>query len=615
MAGEASNPWSGLKNQAKSGVFKIDPKVAPDAAQFVADAMSVFDIAAGDTKGPYQAGDTQGLNQYKDMQTVDHFGNLGSGKIISHAFSEAATELLTKKLPAYKKSLQDLGEAFVIAGHMVTKAEQTSESVFNELKSKTAPKYHDAADQIMMRKAPNGAGGRYTWVDVDPEMPTTDGKQFDGKALEQKGPATRVVDPQLEPAESLTYYKATAMYWSLVDKPNGLLSMGGDWTRMAARLEMGFADLGSNIDLLVKDRWQGDGSKAAKSAVDKYVTASRQLTGDMRQIGTLLVDGATWTINFRQTLPQPDAKTGKYEAITPEQENAATKAAQAGFRAWYRRGIQASTVLPVLPPPTGIPGMDQRTTGGGTPGGGTPGGGTGGSTAANNAAAQQRAAQTAAEQRKAIEQAQEQAKQQQAELEKQRQQAQQEAAQQQAQQAQEAAQQQAQQAAQQAAAQAQDALKQGLDGAKSAAEQAAQQASAAAAKDMQSAGLAGLPSALSALGKDALKAGGSAGAGKGGGGAGAGGSGAGAGLSPNSLSSKLFPRAGLGDAAAAATAARAGLATAGQPGTPGGMGPAGHGAGQGQNKEHKRAGYLDSVEHIEEALGDAPVVVKPVVEQ
>ncbi|WP_433523149.1 WXG100 family type VII secretion target [Nocardia pseudovaccinii] len=610
MAGGGSNPWSGLKNQAKSGVFKIDPKVAPDAVQYIADAMTVFEIAAGDTKGPYPTSDAQGMKQYKDMLTVDHFGSLGSGKILSNAFATVASELINKKLPEYKKSLQDLGEAFVIAGQMVKKSEETSESVFNAIKAKTAPKISDAATQIMQRKYQGGAGGQYSWVDVDPDMPKADGSKYDGKPLEQHGPATEVVDPHLEPAESFTYYKATEMYWALVDKPNGLLSMGGDWTRMAARLESGFADLGSNIDLLVKDRWQGDGSKAAKGAVDKYVGASKQLTTDMRQIGQLLVDGAMWTINFRQTLPQPDAKTGQYAAITPEQESAATKTAQDGFRAWYRPGIQSSTVLPVLPPPTGIPGVDSRTTDGGDQR--TSGGGGGGSSAADNAAAQQRAAQAAAQQQKALEQAQAQTKQQQAELEKQRQQAEQQAAQQQAQQAQQAAQQQAEQAAQQAASQAQDALKQGLDSAKSAAEQAAQQAQAAAAKDMQSAGLAGLPSALSALGKDALKAGGGAGAGKGaGGGAG---SGAGAGLSPNSLSSKLFPRAAVGDAAAAATAARAGLASTGQPGSPGGMGPAGHGAG-GQNKEHKRAAYLDSVEHIEEALGDAPVVVKPVVEQ
>ncbi|WP_280488224.1 hypothetical protein [Nocardia cyriacigeorgica] len=42
--------------------------------------------------------------------------------------------------------------------------------------------------------------------------------------------------------------------------------------------------------------------------------------------------------------------------------------------------------------------------------------------------------------------------------------------------------------------------------------------------------------------------------------------------------------------------------------------PAGAGGGQ-QAKEHKRADYLDTVQHIEEALGDPPEVAKPVVEK
>jgi hypothetical protein len=50
-------------------------------------------------------------------------------------------------------------------------------------------------------------------------------------------------------------------------------------------------------------------------------------------------------------------------------------------------------------------------------------------------------------------------------------------------------------------------------------------------------------------------------------------------------------------------------------GTPGSPGAAGAGAQNQQGKEHKRPAYLDSVEHLEDALGDAPVVVKPVVEK
>ncbi|PXX66588.1 hypothetical protein DFR70_103337 [Nocardia tenerifensis] len=73
---------------------------------------------------------------------------------------------------------------------------------------------------------------------------------------------------------------------------------------------------------------------------------------------------------------------------------------------------------------------------------------------------------------------------------------------------------------------------------------------------------------------------------------------------------KLFPRAEA-TTTGTATGARAGLAAnSGM-----GMGPGPGPGAAGQQKEHKRADYLDSTEHLEEAIGEAPVVVKPIVEQ
>ncbi|MEV6139618.1 hypothetical protein AB0L63_26930 [Nocardia sp. NPDC051990] len=81
--------------------------------------------------------------------------------------------------------------------------------------------------------------------------------------------------------------------------------------------------------------------------------------------------------------------------------------------------------------------------------------------------------------------------------------------------------------------------------------------------------------------------------------------------------SSQFPRAGaLGPVStgAAMTAARAGMAsTAGTPGSPGSAGSAGRGAGQGENAR-KRAEYLDSVENMEEIIGSAQIVARPVLD-
>ncbi|MEV0762961.1 cell envelope integrity protein TolA [Nocardia sp. NPDC050435] len=165
----------------------------------------------------------------------------------------------------------------------------------------------------------------------------------------------------------------------------------------------------------------------------------------------------------------------------------------------------------------------------------------------------------------------------------------------------------AQQAAQQGLQAAQQAVEQALSGgqkglteAMSAAQQAAQNALTGAQS-----GLNGLPKA----GDLAAKLGGP-------------------GPGPSSLAkglglteaAKLFPRAGAATVATAGTGlgalGRAGAASPMQatPGSPGPAGAAGQGAGQG-NQNYKRPTYLESDQHLDELLGEAPKVVRPVVEQ
>jgi hypothetical protein len=56
-----------------------------------------------------------------------------------------------------------------------------------------------------------------------------------------------------------------------------------------------------------------------------------------------------------------------------------------------------------------------------------------------------------------------------------------------------------------------------------------------------------------------------------------------------------------------------GMPMGGTPGTPG-AGAGGGNQGQ-QEKEHKRPTYLNSKEHLEEAIGEARTVTKAVVEK
>lgn len=552
------------------------------------------------------------------VENVDGFGNLPSGIALQGKFQRAGRDL-KDRAKSHQTMLEDLAQQFITAGKLYTAAEEANTSGFDRLRNTRSAQRHGTWSLPAA-----GATKIPEWGGKTGRTDKYGGPPADLKAYASEKDGRDKTPVRAEPSSILDYPTAYSWHQSLIDGMGKTADASGYWQSMANQLVAPATELGNQMTTMqTSGSWNSDAAVKAAGAVQAYVSGVQNMIDGMQTIAGNLLDTSGWLWAAQANTPNipPDQVGTQYGREQVEQ-------AKRIFRDWYVPGLDASSnaiplmvqpvspvVQPVAPPP---PEKKQDTGGGGGGGGGT-GGGTG--TGGGSSAAQSRAAQQAlAAQRQASEQAQKTAADQQRQLEAQRQQAQQEAAQRQAQQEQQAAQQRAQQAAQQAADQAKQAAEQGLQGAKQAmdqASQAAQQAAASAAKDMQSAGLAGLPSALSsALGKDALKAGsGGAGAGKGGGLGGGAGSGAGASLSPNSLqNSKLFPRA-VADAAGVAAASRAGLATAGQPGSPGGMGPAGHGAGQGQNKEHKRASYLDSVEHIEEALGDAPVVVKPVVEQ
>ncbi|NNH72966.1 hypothetical protein HLB23_24420 [Nocardia uniformis] len=90
-------------------------------------------------------------------------------------------------------------------------------------------------------------------------------------------------------------------------------------------------------------------------------------------------------------------------------------------------------------------------------------------------------------------------------------------------------------------------------------------------------------------------------------------------LRTTAVSPQSFPRATAPEGDSPTTSTRAGLATGSTSTAPGSMGPMSPGAGaaaagQNQAKQHERAKYLDSTEHILEAYGTAPKVVRPVAD-
>ncbi|MGV9674808.1 hypothetical protein ACWDSJ_05985 [Nocardia sp. NPDC003482] len=441
------------------------------------------------------------------------------------------------------------------------------------------------------------------------------------------------------------------------------------WCRLSTELTRAFGDLSSQMSALSKS-WEGTGKEAAEAATTNYAASTQPLTQYMDAVGKTL----SWACGQLGTAAQkvqsavnnvdPAHPSSNGDTLDKVNDDTARAVAASIMDSLYSPTLTtAASSMFSLPDPTKPlkalpPGGDPRKTGdptgnptgsnppGGHPTGSSPTGSsptgssptgshpTGSPTAQNTAAAQQQQRKLEEQQQKAQEKYQKELEQQQkAALEQQRkEQAQQVAANKAQQEAQAKAQQQAERAAQQQQAQqtmsqVQQALSQGMSAAQQALQQgmqAAQQAfSQAQQEEAKRAATAGL-SSLAGLPEDALEAaknaagGGGGGLGKGGGGAGGGVGGLGTPKPQEVLqASRLFPRAAVAADAQGLTAARSGIAAGtGGMGAPGGMGPMGHGAaGQQGAKDRKRADYLDSVEHLDEALGDAPVVAKPVVER
>ncbi len=438
-------------------------------------------------------------------------------------------------------------------------------------------------------------------------------------------------------------------------------------------LEKKWRDHGTKLDTLqnkfsnavkstIRDSWESNAGAAASAAVQNYADQLAQLPAVITGIANSLDFSAKFLEDTRNNIPDEkgqlaDGKTNVVTGIVKSwdyDDNYATASDDSSHmtyaenyqyvseenRALVRQkleqrandvmnqifvpgGKSVDAAMPMFPLPKSVTnGVDPTTgrkpgdQGPGSPGNpGSPGSPSSpGSPGSPNLAPMQRQQQEA--QRRAEQQQKQLQEQQQRQLEEQRrqqQEAQRQAQEQQQRQAQ-------QQAAQQGMQAAQQAVQQGMQAAQQAAQQGMQAAQAEAAKAGLAGGVPGVAGLAEGLAKGGAKGGGA------GGGAGAGkggslgvGSGPGATLSGKTspTADRLFPRASMTDAAASAASGRAGVAAgAGAPGGMGGpMGGGGAGAGGGQNKEHKRADYLDSTEHLEEALGDAPVVAKPVVEK
>ncbi|KAF0848246.1 hypothetical protein [Nocardia caishijiensis] len=610
--GTPMDDWRGYRN---SGSLKLEDGAATEAAEYCADVLDIIALVEGKV-GEIISPDTTGAGQTENL-----LGHLTSGRALTQEFYTLGREFRDDVLKDHKQVLNDMALSFLIAGNNYKNKDQDSKDELSRILSTRNPaegivhaEQHvgqiNPRDTAWIDNTRGREPGEYKKTDTDKSGQY--GGLPSGANTPKESLKTVSASHTAEPGSTLNYTDFYNLGISL-RRSSWLRDMSSDWHRMASQMSRGFSDYDTRIRSLVdsKERWTGRGAGDARDAVHRYTGRGLELTRTMYRVSELLLDAYNWAQTTQANMPdKPADQLNAHERKTWEDH------ARTVFNNWYRPGYAAAIgALPALPGPAGTARVTEeppgKPTNPGSPG--NPAGGGGGSQNNDAAtAAQLKAQQDAAHQQQlaALQQAEAQRKAQEQAAKDAERAAAQKAAQQQQQQAQETASQALQQLATQAASQASQIGEQISAAAEQAAAQAAQQASMA--------GLSGIPTSAAALDEAAKKMG-LAGA-KGGGGGGAGG-GLGAKAEGQNLekASKLFPRA-TATTDLAAMASRAGLASAagagaGMPmGGPMGGGGAGAGAG-GQQKDHKRADYLDSVEHLEEAIGEAQTVVRPVVEQ
>ncbi|WP_431956653.1 hypothetical protein [Nocardia lijiangensis] len=631
--------WAPLNAQIESGKLELTPGVIQDLLTMVGKAISMVKAVQKD------------LPQVSEMKP---FSTLGSSEALAARFAGHGIKLgdILKQQLGY---LEDMMDTIVAAGKAYDNADEQSKIDLDAVRKGVSTNPADISNskpaKPVVGTGVDGMNMLYPGASGD-DPKTTLPKSLKGgdgtfEPRETKGENPHAISAaDYQKVQNWIYDNSTFVKAS---------EAGQKWLQLSGLLSTEFTNLNNKM-VAIKNNWSGDGADAAAKATVAYGSEMVALTQRMTMVGEILNHTSRW-------IQATGYEMGQWDAPVPEEKEsqkdyddrvneAKRKAAIHAMEMAYLPGLDttdgaiATLLNPEKPTKDGIdPNLLTNQAGPGPgPGGGgnpyTPNGGPsltpmsnvgrnmpggpgpggmnnnrpsyppGSGTDPREIARRQQEMQAQADRQRQAEQQRyaEQARQ----VEQQRRAAEQQR--QAAQRRQEEQQQQAEQRRQQAerSQQAQQAIQ--------AAQQAAQQAMQEGQRAMSGlpGGTPGLPvdKNMAAKLNEALKMPGGK-AGGAGGGIGGGAGGAGSPFARAAEATRLFPRAGI-DAATGGLAAgtgRAGMPSTGMtPGSPGPAGAAGRGAGE-SDKGHKRPAYLESTEALEEAIGPAPVVFKPVVDQ
>ncbi|WP_156095049.1 WXG100 family type VII secretion target [Nocardia lijiangensis] len=200
----------------------------------------------------------------------------GSGRLLWTVFSMKFGTELRERVDRHRQILVDMGNTFVTAGKRYGRTEDESAASFEDISftpSGTPPSGAPPKGTVPEHPRKPDSVTKYDSFGFGPEM----GRQLGWETL---------------------YIICNSM------NPQAVADAGQAWYWLSTTLENGFTTLRTTISS-IGSRWEGIGSQSAIAATNDYTAASRQLTGDMQRLGDTLIFTSGWLQQTKQNAMPP----------------------------------------------------------------------------------------------------------------------------------------------------------------------------------------------------------------------------------------------------------------------------------------------------------------------
>ncbi|MGV9614030.1 WXG100 family type VII secretion target [Nocardia xishanensis] len=207
----------------------------------------------------------------------------GSGRLLWTVFSMKFGTELRERVDRHRQILVDMGNTFVTAGKRYGRTEDESKASFEDISftpSGTPPSGAPPKGAVPEHPRKPDSVTKYDSFGFGPEM----GRQLGWETL---------------------YMICNSM------NPQAVADAGEVWHWLSTTLENGFTTLRTTISS-IGTRWEGIGSRSAIAATNEYTAASSQLTDDMQRLGDTLIFTSGWLQQTKQNAmpPTPSPPTG-----------------------------------------------------------------------------------------------------------------------------------------------------------------------------------------------------------------------------------------------------------------------------------------------------------------